>query len=461
MLTNNLRETRRNRIQSVTRSDGTKSETILGTSPYRQNQLSLVIAPQMALTLPLTSHAHRCVVRRSSYVSGVLGRVDTVNNVRSETLDVNNSPAGVGVDIHGNSRMLDAEWNSLVGRCYEKIFDQLRNGPDLAVDVAERRQTLKMMRKYLNFKAFATAFVSSVVKTKGYRKIPKSNYHNEIASVLQKQYVDRQWRRMARAWDNSHPVERQMLRDKARAAPKKVRTGPHGGRRAVDWATSQYLEYRYGWLPVAHTLYDTCDAVRRRFVSSWTHVKARSGKLKTRQSYQGSGSGYYDPKQFVSIQGRYRVQIGTYWSLPQTALNTVAQFTSLNPISWAWELLTLSFVVDWFVNIGQWLQNWENYYLYKNSFQGGYVSYSWKETRSLRAYFYFEPVIPLWPNGSWRDSSSLNRRIIDEFADVRLKEREVLLTLPTPNGPKVQLGLNTTRLLDAASLLWGSTKRFR
>lgn len=444
VMANNVRNEYRRSYTAFRNNHGSSSTTYSFNVLAMQRELYSVSTTSGKPLKPLKPNFQRfAVLRWTSHAQKEFSVSTSGNTIDYVTVSTGNPHANAGIKVYG--RLLDADWNARVGRAWEKTWDKIRSGPDLSVDFLERRQTLQLLRKYLNFKAFATAFVSAAVKTKGYRKIPKSSHKRKLE-------LDRQWRRMASAWNNNHPVEKQMIRDKAKRAPR-----GHKGQRALDWATNQYLEYRYGWRPFAYSIYDTASAIKNERLVSWTAITTRSGANKERTEVGGSYSSFSNPGWRREVKGSYRIRLDTYWSLPTGYSFT--DFASLNPASWLWETLTLSFVVDWFVNIGQCLQNWENYYIYRNRFMGGSMTYSTKEERSYFHAAYFAPDFSYFPNGSFTTRTWYNGKICKENATYTYKERTVLNTVPTPFGPRVKVNLNSDRLLDAASLLWGFVRR--
>lgn len=428
---------------TCTSGESSATTTPVGPDLYRRTSMSNVIAPQTTLSKPLRPKPHRYYLLRAGAQGIFTSRVSTYNGNYSY---LDTYRYYLSDYVLSQSRILEADWSSRIERCWEKIWGQIRDGPDLAVDFAERKQTIRMLRQTLSFKGFVRHFVKSAERSRGYRRFKTDEQR--------KAYVDRQWQRMSREWNPNHPIERGIIVEKAKEAPRRY----HAGQRAIDWATNKYLEYRYGWRPLVYSIYDTIDAIRRPRMDSWTFVKARSGVRKRSSTYSGSGS-FNDPRVRRDTSGSYRIEIGTYWSLPTGY--TFADFASLNPISWAWELTTLSFVVDWFVNIGQCIQNWENYFIYRNKFQGGYMTYSLKERREETTYFLRPVVYTYWSGGCPMDSTQDHTKYYRCYSTFIVADRQTFSSVPMPSGPRVKVNLNANRLLDAASLMWGYARRYR
>jgi hypothetical protein len=122
----------------------------------------------------------------------------------------------------------------------------------------------------------------------------------------------------------------------------------------------------------------------------------------------------------------------------------LARWTSLNPLSIAWELIPYSFVIDWFYDAGTYLRNLESALLYNNVFNGGYVSelYAYDGTERTQKYFTYKVgIYTRYYTNTARRSRKRNF--------VRTK----LLSYPLPRAPSISTDLSSARLLSAAALL--------
>jgi hypothetical protein len=115
----------------------------------------------------------------------------------------------------------------------------------------------------------------------------------------------------------------------------------------------------------------------------------------------------------------------------------------MNPLSITWELIPYSFVVDWFVDIGSYLRNFETGLLYNSIFLSGYKSELYRYGAELTCGF------AQHVSGDMkyiaRDLNAMTRRV--EFS------RTVLGTYPLPNRPSIKADLGSSQLLSAAALL--------
>lgn len=281
----------------------------------------------------------------------------------------------------------DSPWAALEDECLEGVLSQMKAGANLAVDLAESKQTGKLVKQVL--------LAARTVR--------------QIAKDLRR-----------KPWD----------------VPAEL-----------------WLTYRYGVMPLIYTTYDILDAAIKPQATNNIFIKKRATRYLGPEVLTVTGAGsYVSPK--VTERRLYdsaRVEYGfTFRPKP----NGIYDWTSLNPFGIAWELVPLSFVADWFVNVGQCLSLWEDYVLFNDSFVSGYASYSrkceitWvKEARSGRGYPSFDAA------GNFNTETYLATVSGSAATKKVYRERIVVTQLPTPNGLRVRANLGAKRYADAASLL--------
>lgn len=192
-------------------------------------------------------------------------------------------------------------------RAIDKLYEKIRGNVDLSIDAFQVRQTLNMLRKPL-------AGLASITR-------------------------------------------------EARREAKR--------RGLSDITSSLWLEYTYGWSPLLSTIYDTAKLMGRiddsrspqLFRAKGTDIKEFSG-LTGGKSLPGVGT----------VRGRYAARCTSYASVyalmdlsNKTKAQKAAEYTSLNPVSIAWELQPYSFVIDWFADISGYLRSMESAIIYDSS----------------------------------------------------------------------------------------------
>jgi hypothetical protein len=198
---------------------------------------------------------------------------------------------------------IDAVW----AKAYEKLRGRIYSSASLGVDFAEYRQSLQMLERS----------VDTLVRfTRAVRRLDFLT----AAAILR-----------------GHVV------------PPKVNR-----RRA--WA-SNWLEYHFGWEPLVRDIYDSIEVLHNP-IKSFTATKGTAFDMKA-GSYRDDNGSVIDSGRWVCY---LRCKQGaTVRSIQSGTLHSLEQFGLLNPLSIAWELVPFSFVVDWFVNVGDVLRSYSDF----------------------------------------------------------------------------------------------------
>lgn len=218
--------------------------------------------------------------------------------------------------------------------------------------------------------------------------------------------------------------------------------------------SSNWLEYRYGWQPLYFTVY---GEMKRQF----DQIQQRPRRLmeckvftsKSIREYQHWGSGDNsgsNESAYAGPPGYWRHWADSIWDSKGSASiwyefenNGIASATSIgltNPALVAWELLPLSFVVDWFVNVSDVLAQFDTWA--GKRFVAGSQSFrtEFQEWRTVRNTSY----------PGWTCSKNLDA-IVPIIRGTRLY-REVMTTPPLV-PLNIGVSLSTSRVLDSIALL--------
>lgn len=285
------------------------------------------------------------------------------------------------------STYLATDRNQLEAKVQEKVYEQLRSANAVVVDFAERSSTIKMVKDALNIKKFVREFMSDVVRGRPGKKL--------------------------------------------------------------DYIAGKWLEYRYGWTPLAHSLYDAAENLRKEALTKPFLVQARAGRRREVHETHNKRSTGYD---HISVWLSERLEVGYMFNLNPYGRGHPATWTSLNPLLIAWELVPLSFVADWFVNVGDQLAAWENHVLFSSNFLSGYRTYTLKEDRLGTQIFNDMVPVEFYSNGNPKRNfwgSSYTARETGSFKELT---RSRVLSLPAPVGLSFKIDLNANRVADAAAL---------
>jgi len=117
---------------------------------------------------------------------------------------------------------------------------------------------------------------------------------------------------------------------------------------------SLWLELQYGWLPLIKDVYGAVEVFHRRLQQQAVFERATA-------SYQRTFSETWHPGGFaattVQSTTRYGVKYVIYYRIADQETRTLQQLGVINPVSVAWDLVPFSFLIDWFLPIGNWLSS--------------------------------------------------------------------------------------------------------
>lgn len=290
------------------------------------------------------------------------------------------------------------------------VYSQLRSDANLSVDWAERHETLKMLRNL-------------------------TNVRKNIISLF----------------DESA----RLARGKRTKRGRPSRYGKTRGQTILDIATEKWLGVRYGIMPLIHSTYDLLDAIAKQSIPKplINSFRGRSAKVTTSSKSFPPGS-FGKPGVCTTIGALSEsVQYIAAFTRSDT-FDIVADFTSLNPLGIAWEVVPLSFVADWFVNVGEQLSLWENYFLYTGRLNGAIIKTRRWKLEQTHSYLYYRIAPPRVDiDGLYYDE------IIEENVSYNTHsrhysfERTLDYDLPVPQGFRLRVRTNAKRHLDAAALL--------
>jgi hypothetical protein len=213
-------------------------------------------------------------------------------------------------------------------------------------------------------------------------------------------------------------------------------------RDAANW----YLQWKYGWNQLLQDIFGAADESIRVVINELQRVSARV-TLPLPSSQNGLWSGVHGLSNVPYIRrtiGKQSCTIVLDLAIPGSSFR-LDRWTSLNPVSLAWELIPYSFVVDWVFDVGSYLRGMETALLYETTFRSGYVS-------ELHAGSSVETLA-----GRYVQPSGVNagRSMTKGYSEVRRVQfiRTKLGGYPFPRKPTFQVDLGGSQLLSAAALL--------
>lgn len=334
----------------------------------------------MAKTKPLPIHPFE------SYYDYILA----YENYRRVYNDGRGQDTGQGSCLHTSPHSVEfyptVNFSNVYARALDKLTEQVRGSLDLSVDLLQSGQILKMFNARKRILDYTKTFMA--------RKLPS-------------------------------------------------RKGKGGYALTEDWSKSKYLaslhlEYIYGVKPLMGTLFGAADEMLNHVINETARFRVRVTDMGYKPNEFGV-SMYWGIQRFRPTELRMKVST-TLGVDVRTDQHDLARWTSLNPLSIAWELMPWSFVADWFLDIGGYLRNMETALLYANKFRSGYrtnfVAFEGKGTVELGV-----------PAGSSGGDS-----ITTTVKGFRIS-RTLMTSYPIPQLPSFQADLGSSRLLAGAALL--------
>lgn len=205
-------------------------------------------------------------------------------------------------------------------------------------------------------------------------------------------------------------------------------------------AAEVHLSYKYGWKPLAMDVHNAIMHNARQANSIVVRARKTASLppiVPVKDTYKRSVVGKRDVRHLVQC---------SYKPGDQTAFD-LSRLTSLDPKVILWELIPLSFVFDWLLNVGQYLSLQESALSTGLEFVEGFVTQTqmsnWTET-----------IIKDTWTPAFAGSVQGARETVYATADLRAvsKSRTVLTANPRPVVPRVEVDLGASRIFSAAAL---------
>lgn len=209
---------------------------------------------------------------------------------------------------------------------------------------------------------------------------------------------------------------------------------------------SNWLALQYGWQPLLSDIYGSAQALARLDQPAYlkpTRVTSRSALI-----LENGGDPYYLVtgcrgmwKGISLVEYRYVID----YTVDESTLHRLTSVGLTNPLMVAWELMPWSFVVDWALPIGNWVNTFDSTLGLK--FVGGHwIQYT---TADLELF-----------TGADRTLGQMRYQWESGYYQARLKryKRGVLTNFPEPVFPSVKDPVSGYHVANALSLL---TQAFR
>jgi hypothetical protein len=217
-------------------------------------------------------------------------------------------------------------------------------------------------------------------------------------------------------------------------------------RQALGSVARDWLSMQYGWKPLLSDVYGGCEELARvtTFQPAVCSVASKiSAPLKGEWNYRAEP---HFPKVRGTRDGRVSIKGFIEYVVSNQVVATASNTGISNPLSLAWELVPFSFVADWFLPVGNFLNNLDA----ANGLAFGRGYYNIKATDSWRLRGSSERTSTSdaqfnWSGGSWNYDAFYFERI--PFAE-----------FPPIEFPAFKDPTSLTRMASALALLHGVTR---
>jgi len=141
-----------------------------------------------------------------------------------------------------------------------------------------------------------------------------------------------------------------------------------------------WLEYQYMWKPMMADIYTGCQIIHEGLKKKGQFsVSSRKRAQRDCSSFKSQPVNF--SIWFHSGTVQQFAETKYYFKIVSPWLATLNQMGIINPAAIAWNLMPYSFVLDWFLPIGAWLENLTN--TVGTEFVGGYSTYGIQVNESL------------------------------------------------------------------------------
>lgn len=130
-------------------------------------------------------------------------------------------------------------------------------------------------------------------------------------------------------------------------AARQLGAKPRGTRLKASDISGRWLELQYGWLPTVSDMYEAAKAFHA--ISEGPRKAVVRTSIRKENEFNASTSGNYSCKAMNRLTRYIQYEMYEEMSAPR-------QLGLLDPLSLVWELLPYSFVVDWAIPIGTYLE---------------------------------------------------------------------------------------------------------
>ena len=204
-------------------------------------------------------------------------------------------------------------------------------------------------------------------------------------------------------------------------------------RELADALASVWLQFRYAISPLQYSIEDIISTLE-----AYKRVFAKYKERVVTEAVVTAPDGFKVVNNSLVLTNRCIIKRSFS---PEDIVDALLSVLKLNPLATAYELIPLSFVLDWFVNIGDYITAMTGTVKYSEQA----ACYSWK----LEGQVTLEKIVPELPDGFQPPVITLE---VEHYKRLVINPSDL-------TGLTLDPSLNWMRQLDALALLWGPTKK--
>lgn len=208
-------------------------------------------------------------------------------------------------------------------------------------------QKVNLLQMLGERKQTARLFADTVERLAGAIKGLKTGDYARFAKALGVSPRKRARTRYNKAWSNY-----ETSRSRARTRAEKA----EAFRRYQKAVAQGWLEGVYGWQPLIGDIRGACEEINRKRQDVIYRMVEAEASLKKEDKDKFSTT--YESYQTDS-ESRFMVKYAIYFSVTEPGFHTLGRLGVSNLAAVAWELVPWSFVVDWLLPIGNWINSWD------------------------------------------------------------------------------------------------------
>lgn len=213
-------------------------------------------------------------------------------------------------------------------------------------------------------------------------------------------------------------------------------------------AASNWLALQYGWKPLLQSVQGSMEALARYNLADYSVQKVSASATAKSESVLSHATNDISPTALgeTKFKSRTQVKIGVSYRYEDKLLAFLGQTGFTNPLNLAWEILPFSFVADWFLPIGPYLETLSAWH--GLTFLDGFITRYTEERVTGAIYFSGQLNINVGSPGL----------ILNEYAGAYRRtwvklDRTKLNSFPSARPPRFKNPFSVTHALNAVALV--------